>query len=75
MFVLCPSCGAKFLFIYISCLLQHVKVAIPSPKKDEVLLKLDAASLNASDWKIQEGVFRPLLPHRFPFTPGNTFPL
>ncbi|CAL9023171.1 unnamed protein product [Prunus brigantina] len=50
--------------------LKHVKVPIPSPKKDEVLLKLEAASLNASDWKIQKGVFRPLLPRKFPFIPA-----
>ncbi|XP_021814182.1 chloroplast envelope quinone oxidoreductase homolog [Prunus avium] len=50
--------------------LKHVKVPIPSLKKDEVLLKLEAASLNASDWKIQKGVFRPLLPRKFPFIPA-----
>lgn len=50
--------------------LQHTEVPIPSPKKDEVLLKLEATSLNASDWKIQKGVGRPLLPRKFPFIPA-----
>ncbi|CAN6218260.1 unnamed protein product [Urochloa humidicola] len=35
--------------------LQHVEVPVPSPKKGEVLLKLEAASINPIDWKIQKG--------------------
>uniref|UniRef100_A0A1D1YRK3 Putative quinone-oxidoreductase, chloroplastic n=1 Tax=Anthurium amnicola TaxID=1678845 RepID=A0A1D1YRK3_9ARAE len=49
--------------------LKHVEVPIPSPKKDEVLLKLEVASLNPVDWKIQKGTMRPFLPRKFPFTP------
>ncbi|XP_042421038.1 chloroplast envelope quinone oxidoreductase homolog [Zingiber officinale] len=49
--------------------LKHVEVPIPSPKKNEVLLKLEAAALNPIDWKIQKGMLRPFLPPRFPFTP------
>ncbi|XP_073006724.1 chloroplast envelope quinone oxidoreductase homolog [Typha latifolia] len=49
--------------------LKHVEIPIPSPKKDEILLKLEAASINPVDWKIQKGVIRPLLPTRFPFIP------
>ncbi|KMS97073.1 hypothetical protein BVRB_7g178550 [Beta vulgaris subsp. vulgaris] len=51
--------------------LKHVKVAIPDPKADEVLLKVEAASLNAFDWKIQKGIPRPLLSRKFPYIPGT----
>ncbi|MBA0790438.1 hypothetical protein Gohar_015089 [Gossypium harknessii] len=49
--------------------LKHVEVPIPTPNKDEILLKLDAISLNPVDWKIQEGVLRPFLPRKFPCIP------
>ncbi|XP_022758750.1 chloroplast envelope quinone oxidoreductase homolog [Durio zibethinus] len=51
--------------------LKHVEVPIPTPKKDEVLLKLEAASINPIDWKIQNGMLRPFLPSKFPFIPGG----
>ena len=49
--------------------LEHVEVPVPSPKKGEVLLKMEAASINPIDWKIQKGMLRPFLPGKFPFTP------
>ncbi|RLM84697.1 hypothetical protein C2845_PM04G20540 [Panicum miliaceum] len=49
--------------------LKHVEVPVPSPKKGEVLLKLEAASINPIDWKIQKGMVRPFLPRKFPFIP------
>ncbi|KAI3830710.1 hypothetical protein MKW92_011000 [Papaver armeniacum] len=49
--------------------LKHVEVPVPSPKKDEVLLKLEATSINPVDWKIQKGVLRPILPRKFPYIP------
>ncbi|XP_012473871.1 chloroplast envelope quinone oxidoreductase homolog [Gossypium raimondii] len=51
--------------------LKHVEVPIPTPNKDEMLLKLDAISLNPVDWKIQEGVLRPFLPRKFPCIPAS----
>jgi NADPH:quinone reductase-like Zn-dependent oxidoreductase len=48
-----------------------VEVLVPSAKKNEVLLKLQAATVNPVDWKIQKGDMRPLLPRSFPFIPGN----
>ncbi|KAL4192608.1 hypothetical protein AMTRI_Chr06g172870 [Amborella trichopoda] len=47
--------------------LKHVEIPIPTPKKNEVLLKLEAASLNPADWKYQKGMVRPFLPGKFPF--------
>ncbi|KAJ3681221.1 hypothetical protein LUZ60_015710 [Juncus effusus] len=49
--------------------LQHVEVPIPSPKKDEVLIKMEASSINPVDWKIQKGAGRPFFPRKFPFIP------
>jgi hypothetical protein len=51
--------------------MQHVEVPVPTAKKNEVLLKLQAATVNPVDWKIQKGDMRPLLPRRLPFIPGN----
>ncbi|KAJ4969192.1 hypothetical protein NE237_015893 [Protea cynaroides] len=51
--------------------LKHVEVPVPAPKKDEVLLKLEARSLNPVDWKIQKGMLRPLLPSKFPYIPAS----
>ncbi|KAI5015715.1 hypothetical protein ZWY2020_057105 [Hordeum vulgare] len=49
--------------------LKHVELPVPSAKKNEVLLKLQAATINPVDWKIQKGDLRPLLPRRLPFIP------
>ncbi|KAL5057620.1 hypothetical protein RYX36_029224 [Vicia faba] len=49
--------------------LKHVEVPIPIPSKDEVLIKLEAASINPLDWKIQKGTLWPILPTKFPYIP------
>ncbi|XP_030472794.2 chloroplast envelope quinone oxidoreductase homolog [Syzygium oleosum] len=51
--------------------LKHVDVPVPAPKKDEVLLKLEAISVNPYDWKMQKGVMRPFLPRKFPQIPAS----
>ncbi|XXG47012.1 hypothetical protein AAC387_Pa02g1725 [Persea americana] len=51
--------------------LKHAEIPIPTPKKDEVLIKLEARSLNPIDWKIQEGFLRPFVPRKFPFVPAG----
>ncbi|KAK7263809.1 hypothetical protein RJT34_31406 [Clitoria ternatea] len=35
--------------------LQHVEVGVPTPNTNEVLIKIEAISINPIDWKIQEG--------------------
>jgi NADPH:quinone reductase-like Zn-dependent oxidoreductase len=52
--------------------LQHVEVPVPTPKKNEVLLKAEAVSLNPFDWKVQKGMLRPFLPRKFPHIPGKS---
>ncbi|KAJ0948144.1 putative NADPH:quinone reductase [Helianthus annuus] len=49
--------------------LKHVEIPIPSPGHDEILMKIEAASINPIDWKIQDGFLRPLLPKKFPLVP------
>eukprot|EP01018_Ginkgo_biloba_P006945 Gb_37397 [translate_table: standard] len=49
--------------------LKHVEIEVPTPKKAELLLKLEAASLNPVDWKTQKGMLRPFLPFKLPFCP------
>ncbi|KAF5470229.1 hypothetical protein F2P56_010754 [Juglans regia] len=51
--------------------LQHVEVPVPTPNKDEVLLRVEAASLNPFDWKVQKGMLRPFLPSKFPHIPAS----
>ncbi|TYJ26193.1 hypothetical protein E1A91_A07G102600v1 [Gossypium mustelinum] len=51
--------------------LKHVEVPIPTPNQGEILLKLEATSLNPLDWKIQKGMLRPFLPRKFPYIPAS----
>uniref|UniRef100_A0A0E0KPE3 Enoyl reductase (ER) domain-containing protein n=1 Tax=Oryza punctata TaxID=4537 RepID=A0A0E0KPE3_ORYPU len=50
--------------------LKFVEIAVPSVKKDEVLVKVEAASINQSDLMTQKGMMRPFHP-KFPFIPVN----
>ncbi|XP_071720637.1 chloroplast envelope quinone oxidoreductase homolog [Rutidosis leptorrhynchoides] len=49
--------------------LKHVEVPVPTPGKCEILMKVEAASINPFDWKLQKGVARPMLPRKFPYIP------
>ncbi|XP_043708756.1 chloroplast envelope quinone oxidoreductase homolog [Telopea speciosissima] len=50
--------------------LKHVEVPVPAPKKDEVLVKVEARSINPVDWRIQKGKTRPIIPSKFPYIPA-----
>ncbi|KAK3182789.1 hypothetical protein Dsin_030075 [Dipteronia sinensis] len=51
--------------------LKHVDLPVPTTNKDEVLVKLEATSLNPVDWKMQKGMLRPLFPRKFPYVPAT----
>ncbi|VAH31604.1 unnamed protein product [Triticum turgidum subsp. durum] len=48
--------------------MQYVEIPVPSLKKGEVLIKVEAASINPADCRIQKGLLRPFVP-KFPFIP------
>ncbi|KAL0417497.1 UNVERIFIED_CONTAM: Quinone-oxidoreductase QR1, chloroplastic [Sesamum radiatum] len=53
--------------------LKHVQVPVPTPSKDEVLIKLEATSLNPFDWKAYKlkALLRPLVASNSPLIPGT----
>ncbi|XP_060180215.1 chloroplast envelope quinone oxidoreductase homolog [Lycium barbarum] len=51
--------------------LKYVEVPVLTPNKDEVLLKLEATSLNPLDLRFQKGVNRPFVTRKFPVIPGT----
>ncbi|KAJ0581184.1 putative NADPH:quinone reductase [Helianthus annuus] len=57
--------------VIVCVLFCHVEVPIPKPSKGELLLKLEATSINPVDWKIQKGMLRPLFPRKFPWIPAT----
>jgi NADPH2:quinone reductase len=52
--------------------LQHEDVAVPEPKADEVLIKVEAASLNRADLGLRKGNYR-ISPDQLPVIPGREF--
>eukprot|EP00246_Nothoceros_aenigmaticus_P018006 TRINITY_DN9238_c0_g1_i1.p1 TRINITY_DN9238_c0_g1~~TRINITY_DN9238_c0_g1_i1.p1 ORF type:complete len:329 (-),score=50.29 TRINITY_DN9238_c0_g1_i1:336-1322(-) len=50
--------------------LENTELPIPTPRKGEVLVKVEAVSVNPVDWKIQSGYLRPFCPAKFPHVPG-----
>ncbi|MCX6119388.1 MAG: NADP-dependent oxidoreductase [Proteobacteria bacterium] len=50
--------------------LETQRMETPSPKSDEVLVKISHTSVNPVDWKIRRGYLQQMLPHRFPIISG-----
>lgn len=50
--------------------LVYEEVPRPEPARDEVLVRVIAASVNPVDWKIREGYLRQMLPHNLPLIMG-----
>lgn len=42
----------------------------PEPGRDQILVRVHAASVNAADWKIREGLSRAVVNPSYPITPG-----
>jgi len=48
-------------------------IAVPSVKKEQVLVEVYAVSINPVDWKIREGCLQSMMPITFPATIGGDF--
>lgn len=51
--------------------LEYVDLPVPIPKEGEMLVKVEASSVNIVDWRIQDGLFKHILPRQFPHIPGT----
>uniref|UniRef100_A0A7I4D4N5 Enoyl reductase (ER) domain-containing protein n=1 Tax=Physcomitrium patens TaxID=3218 RepID=A0A7I4D4N5_PHYPA len=51
--------------------LEYVEVPVPTPKKGDMLVKVEASSVNIVDWRIQDGLLKYVLPRKFPHIPGT----
>jgi len=50
--------------------LRIVQLDDPRPRPGEVLVRVEAAGVNTTDWKVVEGRLAEVLPHAFPLVPG-----
>jgi NADPH:quinone reductase-like Zn-dependent oxidoreductase len=53
--------------------LEFADVAVPEPRQGEVLVKVDAASLNPVDWKIRSGKYPVVKEDKLPYVLGRDF--
>jgi len=52
--------------------LKHVEVPVPTPAKDQVLVKVEVASINPVDWKVvQKGTMKLIAPGKLPYIPAT----
>ncbi len=50
--------------------LKEVDIEKPKPKKNQVLVKAEATSINPIDWKLREGYLKEMLDWEFPIILG-----
>ena len=50
--------------------LQYEEVSVPQPKGGEILIKVEAASLNRADLSLRKGAYR-ISPDQLPVVPGR----
>ena len=53
--------------------LRLTEVPLPSPGRNQLLIRLSASSINPIDWKLHSGMLRWVKPLRFPSTPCFDF--
>ena len=47
-------------------------VPVPYATKCGIVVRVQASSVNPIDWKLQDGLLRPLLPPHLPYVPGKS---
>lgn len=47
------------------------QLPVPEPGPTELLVRIHAAGLNPSDWKVADGALRDVVPHTFPLVMGS----
>ncbi|KAG6403494.1 hypothetical protein SASPL_135717 [Salvia splendens] len=53
-----------------TAVLKEVEVPVGRASKGEVVVKVEATTLNPIDWKLQKGALRPFMPKKFPYIPA-----
>jgi NADPH:quinone reductase-like Zn-dependent oxidoreductase len=53
--------------------LRYEDAPTPKPSPGQVLVRVQAASVNPFDFKLASGAFKQMMPITFPFTPGGDF--
>lgn len=53
--------------------LEVVEMPVPTPRTGQILVRITAASVNATDLRVVTGFYREALELTFPYVPGNDF--
>ncbi|MDB5306151.1 MAG: hypothetical protein JWO38_353 [Gemmataceae bacterium] len=53
--------------------LRYEDAPVPEPAEGQVLVRVQAASVNPIDYKLASGAFKDRMPLQFPWTPGGDF--